>query len=63
MKVIDITEKLNFAEKPKIIIKDTEITVNNSAVTILKIMPKISKILIIHVIKLCKLFFKFKILF
>ena len=43
MKVIDITERLNFAEKPKIIIKDTEITVNNSATTILKIMPKVSK--------------------
>lgn len=43
MKVIDITEKLNFAEKPKIIIRGTEITVNNSAVTMLKIMPKVSK--------------------
>ena len=43
MKVIDITEKLNFEEKPKIKIRDTEITVNNSAVTMLKIMPKIGK--------------------
>lgn len=43
MKTIDITEKLNFEEKPKIVIKDMEITVNNSAVTMLKIMPKISK--------------------
>ena len=43
MKVIDITEKLNFTEKPKIIIRGTEITVNNSAVTMLKIMPKVSK--------------------
>ena len=43
MKVIDITEKLNFAEKPKIRIKDTEITVNNSASAMLRIIPKISK--------------------
>ena len=43
MKVIDLTEKLNFTEKPKIIIRGTEITVNNSAVTMLKIMPKVSK--------------------
>ena len=43
MKVIDITDKLNFSEKPKIIIRDAEITINNSAVTILKIMPKVSK--------------------
>ena len=43
MKVIDITEKLNFAEKPKIIIRDAEITINDTAVTVLKIMPKVSK--------------------
>ena len=43
MKVIDITEKLNFAEKPKIKIKDVEITVNNRAVSILKLMPKLNK--------------------
>lgn len=43
MKVIDITEKLNFAEKPKIKIKDVEITVNNRAVYILKLMPKLNK--------------------
>lgn len=43
MKVIDITEKLNFEEKPKIKIKDVEITVNNRAVSILKLMPKLNK--------------------
>ena len=43
MKVIDITEKLNFEEKPKIKIRDVEITVNNSAVVMLKIMPKLNK--------------------
>lgn len=40
MKVIDITEKLNFGEKPKIRIKDIEITVNNSAVAMLEILSK-----------------------
>lgn len=43
MKVIDITEKLNFAEKPKIKIRDVEITINNNAVSILKVMPKANK--------------------
>lgn len=37
-KIIDITEKLNFEEKPEIIIKGTHIKVNNSAETMLKIM-------------------------
>lgn len=37
-KVVDITEKLNFEEKPVIKIKNTEIKVNNSAETMLKIM-------------------------
>ena len=41
MKVIDITEKLNFEEKPKLKIKDTVIEVNNEAVTVLKILPKV----------------------
>lgn len=43
MKVIDITEKLNFEEKPKIKIRDVEVTVNNSAVVMLQIMPKLNK--------------------
>ena len=43
MKVIDITDKLNFAEKPKIRIRDVDITINNSAVAMLRIMPKLSK--------------------
>ena len=42
MKVIDITDKLNFDEKPKIRIKDVDITVNNSAATVLKILPKLN---------------------
>lgn len=37
-KVVDITEKLNFEERPEIIIKGTHIKVNNSAETMLKIM-------------------------
>ena len=36
-KVIDITDKLNFDEKPKIKVKGEEFEVNNSARTILKI--------------------------
>ena len=41
MKVIDITEKLNFEGKPKIQIKDTVIEANNEAATILKILPRL----------------------
>ena len=41
MKIIDITEKLNFEEKPQIKIQDTVITVNNEAATVLKILPKL----------------------
>ncbi len=41
MRVIDITEKLNFEEKPKLKIKDTVIEVNNEAATVLKIIPKV----------------------
>ena len=36
-KIIDITEKLNFEEKPKIKIKDTVVEVNNDAVSMLKV--------------------------
>lgn len=43
MKVIDITEKLNFDEKPKLKIKDTLIEVNNEATAVLKIIPKVEK--------------------
>lgn len=39
-KIIDITDKLNFEQKPQIKIKDTVITVNDEATSILKIMPK-----------------------
>ena len=37
-RIIDITEKLNFDEKPKIKIKDKTFEVNDSAVTMLKIL-------------------------
>lgn len=43
MKVIDITEKLNYTEKPRIKIGDTEISINNSAVVMLRIMPRLNK--------------------
>ena len=35
-KIIDITDKLNFEEKPIIKVKDVEISANNDAVTMLK---------------------------
>lgn len=37
-KIIDITDKLNFAEKPSMKVKDVEIEVNNDAVTMLKVI-------------------------
>lgn len=41
MKTIDITEKLHFEEKPAVIIGDTAVTINNSAVAMLEILPKL----------------------
>lgn len=41
-KIIDITDKLNFEQKPQLKIKDTVITVNDEAVTLLKILPKLN---------------------
>lgn len=35
-KIIDITNKLNFEEKPKILVKDTEIEVNNDVISFIK---------------------------
>lgn len=40
-KVIDITEKLNFEEAPKLRIKDEEISVNSDAPTMLRVMQKL----------------------
>lgn len=40
-KVIDITEKLNFEENPKLKIKDAEIEVNTDATTVLTLMQAI----------------------
>lgn len=37
-KIIDITDKLNFAEKPIFKIKDIEVEANNDAVTMLKVI-------------------------
>lgn len=42
-KVIDITEKLNFDENPRIKIKNVEIEVNADASTVLKIMQASGK--------------------
>lgn len=41
-KLVDITEKLNFEENPKIKVKDTKIEVNADAETVLKIMGILS---------------------
>lgn len=38
MRKVDITEKLNFEENPRIVIKGTEYEVNADAPTVLKIM-------------------------
>lgn len=38
-KIVDITERLNFEQKPQIKIKNEILTVNNEAAAILKIMP------------------------
>jgi alpha-D-ribose 1-methylphosphonate 5-triphosphate synthase subunit PhnI len=37
-KVVDITEKLNFEESPKLKIKGKELTVHDDATTMLKVM-------------------------
>ncbi len=42
MKRLDITEKLNFTEKPVLVVKDKEIEIDNSAVTVLKVMGLMS---------------------
>ena len=42
-KIIDITDKLNFEQAPKIVIKGEEIEINNKAVDILKITPVLQK--------------------
>ena len=41
-KVIDITEKLNFEESPKLKIKNIEVDLNDDAATMLKVMQKIN---------------------
>ena len=38
-KRVDITEKLSFEEKPVLVIRDTQIKVNNEAVVFLKAVP------------------------
>ena len=41
-KVVDITDKLNYEENPKIKVKDKEIEVNTDAATMLRIMGILS---------------------
>lgn len=38
MKKLDITEKLNFDEKPVLVVKNKEIEIDNRAITVLKVM-------------------------
>lgn len=42
-KVVDITEKLNYEENPKIKVKDKEIEVNTDAATMLRVMGILSQ--------------------
>lgn len=37
-KLIDISDKLNYEEKPKIKVKDIEVSANNDAITVLKVV-------------------------
>ena len=41
-KIIDITDKLNFEQKPQIKIKDTVLTVNDEAVALVEILRKLN---------------------
>ena len=58
-KIVDITEKLNFEENPKIRIKNKEIEVNSDAATMLKVMQITSKKTVTNtdVIKIYELLF------
>ena len=40
-RVVDITDKLNFEENPKLKIKNTEIEINSDAPTMLKVMQTV----------------------
>lgn len=39
-RVVDITEKLNFEEKPSLVIKEKKIEINDDAATVLKLLGK-----------------------
>lgn len=55
-RVIDITDKLNFEEKPKLLIKGCEITVNDDAPSMLKVMELMSvKPTAAEIVKMCNL--------
>lgn len=58
-KIVDITEKLNFEENPKIRIKNKEIEVNSDAATMLKVMQITAKKTVTNtdVIKIYELLF------
>lgn len=56
-KIIDITDKLNFEEKPRIKIKGEVLTVNNEAAAILKLMPLLEDDSVKTVCEICKILF------
>ena len=60
-KIIDITNKLNFEEKPIIKVKDVELEANNDAVTMLKVVAllddKENKITPANLINMYKMLF------
>lgn len=57
-KIIDITDKLNFEENPKIKVKDVELEVNASAENIVKVMALASdNTNIKNIVKMCDFIF------
>lgn len=55
-RVIDITDKLNFEEKPQIKIKDVTLTVNNEAVVVIEFLSKFKCLEPENVFDVAKLF-------
>lgn len=56
-KIIDITDKLNFEENPKIKIKNVELEINASAENVLKVMGLADSPSISDVAEMCNILF------
>lgn len=56
-RIIDITDKLSFEGKPKLIIKGVEIAVNDEAQVILKVLPKLNDFKPQDIVEVCELLF------